>query len=302
VSAVNEDASSDQNVSSNRVQPNGRFTLQNLAPGRYTVLAQTVAPPPPPPVIAPDGRVTSQPPPSQDFPRLWAQATVDVTGPTFTDVVLTLQPGRSISGRVTYDMQRPPNQSGPRATVMLAPAPAVQSFPSFGPQQQGQVGTDGRFTIAGVAPGRYLLRIAAAGGFERSAVVNGIDTLDSALVVSGDDVNDVEITVTDRMSSLSGALTLASGSAASDYTIILAASDSRYWTPNSRRVLSTATRAAGKYLFANVPPGDYMLAAVTDLDQGAQYDPDFLKAIAAASVRVSIAEGTSATQDIRVAQ
>jgi hypothetical protein len=205
VTAVNEDATADQTMSSNRIQPNGRFTLQNLAPGRYTVLAQTVAPPPPPPVIGPDGRITSQPPQQQDFQRLWAEATVDVTGPAMTDVVLALQPGRTISGRVTYDMQRTPNQSGPRPMVMLGPAPSAQSFPTFGPQQQSQVGTDGRFTIAGVAPGRYLLRVATPGGFERSAVVNGVDTLDSALVMSGDDVSDVEITVTDRMSSLSGA-------------------------------------------------------------------------------------------------
>jgi hypothetical protein len=67
-------------------------------------------------------------------------------------------------------------------------------------------------------------------------------------------------------------------------------------------VLTAVTRAAGKYIFGNVPPGDYMLAAVTDLEQGAQYDPDFLKAIAGASVHVTIADGAQATQDIRVAQ
>jgi hypothetical protein len=301
VTAVNDDVTADATTSSNRVQPNGRFTLQNLAPGRYTVVAQTVAPPPPPPVVGPDGRVTSQPIQQQDFQRLWAQTTVDVTGPTLTEVVLALQPGRSISGRVTYDMQRPPAGTGQRPMVILGSAPSAQSFPTFGAQLQGQVGTDGRFTIAGVAPGRYLLRT-TGGGIERSAVVNGVDTLDSALVVTGEDVTDVEITVTDRTSSLSGALTLASGVAASDYTIILAASDSRYWTPNSRRVLTMATRAGGKYVFGNVTPGEYMLAAVTDLEQGAQYDPDFLKAIANASVHVTIADGAQATQDIRAAQ
>ena len=301
VTALIDDPSSDTTNNSTRAQPNGRFTLQNLAPGRYTVTAQTVPPPSPPPVVGPDGRVTSQPVQMDDSQRLWAVAAVDVTGQSTAEVALGLQPGRSISGRVIYNMERPPDLSRQHPTVTLSPAPAAQSIPQFGPMPQGQIAADGRFTITGVSPGRYLLRCGP--GFERSVMSNGVDTLDSALVVTGEaDVADVEITMTDRGPSLSGALMLASGAAANDYTIVLAPSDPRYWAPGSRRVLTTPTRSGGRYSFGNIPPGEYLLAAVTDLEQGGQYDPDFLRAITGASVHVTIGEGAQVTQDLRATQ
>ena len=42
------------------------------------------------------------------------------------------------------------------------------------------------------------------------------------------------------------------------------------------------------------------MAAVTDIDQGSQYDPEFLKAIAGASVPVNIGEAAKVSQDLRV--
>ena len=49
-----------------------------------------------------------------------------------------------------------------------------------------------------------------------------------------------------------------------------------YWVPQSRRILSTRPGSDGHFKFPNLPAGDYLIAAVTDVEQGEWYDPAFL--------------------------
>jgi len=90
------------------------------------------------------------------------------------------------------------------------------------------------------------------------------------------------------------------GKPAADYTIVMAASDERFWTPNSRRIMTSRTNVDGHYQFRAMPPGTYWLAAVTDLEPGGQYDPEFLRSMNGAGLRVTLAEGAKQTQDMRV--
>jgi hypothetical protein len=197
-------------------------------------------------------------------------------------------------------MERPPDLARNRFNVMLTPAPSAQMM-SVGPAPQAQIGPDGRFTLVGVIPGQYTIR--ATGGTMKSAMSGGQDTLDFPLDFSGErDVTDAVLTVTDRVSELSGVLTDGAGKPAVDYSIVVAPSDPRFWRPGSRRVMVTRPDTAGRYLFRSLPPGDYMLAAVTDIEVGGQFDPEFLKTLSGNSVRINIMEGGKVTQDVRVAR
>ena len=286
--------------SSTRMGAEGRFTFRNVAPGSYTVLAQTVVAPPQVTIIngVPSPQPTGPPPRLDDSQRLWGRADVSVDGPTAVSVSISLQAGRSISGTVVFDMAQPPDLARARLMVTLGPAPSLQPL-NFGALPTGQIGPDGRFTIVGVIPGQYFLR--AGGGIMKSAIVGGQDTLDFPLEFTGErDVNDAVVTLTDKFSELSGVLTDAAGKPAVDYSIIVAPVDQRFWRPGGRRIMMTRPDTSGRYTFRSLPPGDYMLAAVTDLDQGGQYDPEFLKAVAegGGAVRVNIAEGAKVAQDL----
>ena len=56
----------------------------------------------------------------------------------------------------------------------------------------------------------------------------------------------------------------------------------------------------GRYTLRYLPPGDYLVAAVKDLDRGAQYDPEFLRSLVGVSVPVTIMDGGKVRQDLRV--
>ena len=62
----------------------------------------------------------------------------------------------------------------------------------------------------------------------------------------------------------------------------------------------TGVRPGVKYVFANLPPGDYLMTAVTDLEQGEQFDPAFLDLLSRSAIVVAIAEAEKKTQDLRL--
>ncbi len=201
-----------------------------------------------------------------------------------------------------------PDLSKTRVMVSVQQAPAPQQI-STGPIPQVQVTTDGRFQIDGVPPGRYVLRASMSGGtatmpvVQKSAVVNGQDTLDDPLEFSADqDAAGALITMTDRLTELSGVLSDGSGKPASDYTIVVVSADQRFWMPGSRRIQTSRPGPDGKYQFRNLAAGDYMIGAVLDFEPGTQYDPEFLKAFAGASMRITLSDGGKRTQDLRVAR
>jgi len=50
------------------------------------------------------------------------------------------------------------------------------------------------------------------------------------------------------------------------------------------------------------PPGDYHIAALTDLDTTTWRTPGFLDQVVPGALRLSLAEGETKTQDLRIGQ
>jgi hypothetical protein len=297
LSLVSDDPLSDTSNGS-RTDQNGSFTFMNVSPGKYTITATVVSSPQPTVV---DGVMTQRvgpPVPLEDSQKWWGRESVSVDGQSTVNASITLQPGRSISGQVIFEMARPPDLVRSKLMVSLSPAPGSPS--QFMQLSQALVGPDGRFSLNGVAPGRYVIRVPA--GSAKSVMVNGEDTLDFPLEVAGDtDVTNVVATVTDQISEVTGTLSDALGAPSPDFTVLAIASEERFWTPNSRRIVISRTGPTGQYMFRNLPAGSYVLAVVTDLEQGMQYDPEFLRSLVSASTtRVTVTDGGKHTQDLRI--
>jgi uncharacterized protein (DUF2141 family) len=199
-----------------------------------------------------------------------------------------------------------------------------------------QVDAAGRFTITGVAPGRYAVSAnvvntggggrgggpagaagpalpgaarGAGGGQQatgqwllKAAVADGRDLLDFPIDIGPNQgVSNLALTFTDRTQELSGTIQDAAGRPTSDFTIIVFTPDTRYWLPQARRIASTRPGTDGRFVFRGLPPGDYRLTAVTDVEPGEWYDPAFLTQLNAVSIPVAVAEGEKKVQDIRLA-
>ncbi len=271
-----------------RPGPDGAFTFSGIAPGHYTIAARTGGP----------GRGAAGP---AGATVSWATTEVDVNGQDVAGVRLTLEPGMSLSGRIAFEGTSDPPQDLTTLRVTLTPVLTGNSVAVVVPPAQPDA--QGRFAFSGVTPGRYRLAAANSAGWTlKEARVGARDTLDSGLDIRpNDNVTDAVLTFSDRPTTLSGTLQDASGRPASDYFIIVYAADRAYWPPPSRRVAMTRPGNDGKFTIRSLPPGDYLVAAVTDAEPGEWMDPGFLAQLVTASIKTALAEGETRTQDIRIA-
>jgi hypothetical protein len=274
--------------------PDGRFSFHGVAPGEYTITASATG----------DARLRAGGP--LEVTDLWGRGHVAVDGQAISDVVVTLKAGQSLAGRVAFDGSSPPPSLGGSAHVRLtATLQSVRSPSQLGlaPERRASVGPDGRFVITGIIPGRYLLTMSSVTGwFLKSSEIDGHDTLDFPVDVPSDrDIGTALVTFTDRSTYLSGTVTDTNGDPTTDLTVIVFPIDPHYWVAQSRRIQATHTNAAGRYVVQNLPPGDYIVAAMTEIEPGGWYDPELLKTLAGtSSIRLPLAAGEHKIQDVHL--
>jgi hypothetical protein len=56
----------------------------------------------------------------------------------------------------------------------------------------------------------------------------------------------------------------------------------------------------GSYRLSAIPPGEYFLCALTEIDPEQQYDPGYLEQFVPASIKITIADGEKKIQDLRI--
>ena len=265
----------------------GKYTFTSVAPGSYAIKATV-------------GSGSRGAPPN--MPTEWAAADVTVNGQDI-DVPLTLQPGVAINGRVVFEGSQPtPAELQTLSFALMAPASGGAAQWSGG----GHVDADGRFNFAGVTPDTYQVVTTwnSPSARERwtmkSSSANGREAFESPLRVNPNETLDWTITFTDRPTGLIGVLTDPGGRPATDYYVLVFASDRRYWTPGSRRVRMTRPGTDGSYSLKGLPPGDYYLAAPADLEIGEWNDPALLEQLVPSSTRVILSEGEMLKRNFRI--
>jgi protocatechuate 3,4-dioxygenase beta subunit len=263
-----------------RSEPDGRFTFSDVVPGSYVIVAFDTH--------------------SLSEEHFGAYSELDVPPNGVTHFTIALQDSLTISGMLKYEGTPPgPDLSSVHVEVTRAD---VGVGTRVAPGGVPTTGADGRFTVGMLMPGPYRVFMNLPGGRSSrwrisAATILGQEALDNAVDIR-QNVTDAVITITDQISTLTGKLE--SPAVAADYTLILFASDSRYWRPLSRRILTSRVAGDGTYVFPNVPPGDYWLAPVDDVEPGEWFDASFLQRIEPAAIKVTIGEGEKKTEDLRV--
>ncbi len=271
------------------IAPDGSFRITAVVPGTYRVVARVAAQPEPPSPIA--GGVGSPVPLS---PQLWADATITVAGTDLAGVNLIAAPGPTISGKVVFDSATLKPPSG-RLSIFFAPASTRKLTEGSVISELGFVapataGPDGLFALASVPPGRFRLLVNGPAvdkspWWPLSAMMGNRDLLDGDFDVSGSNPASLVITFTDRRSRIEGTLQTASGQPASDVFVIAFPADTNQWGPYSRRIKAVRPGVGGAFALSDLPPGEYLLAAVTDIDEDDWLVPGFLTQLVPGAVR-----------------
>jgi uncharacterized protein (DUF2141 family) len=271
----------------------GNVQIVGIPPGEYVLHVGGSTVPPPPP--ASRGGFSVNPNTTLNLP-MWATVPLTIDGQNVDQLDVRLEQGKQMKGRVVFEGTTPAPTGAPVQIFLRGPQFGGVMLSKSGPASP-------EFSFDGVVPAPYRVSTAAVRGWMlKSAIVNGRDASDLPVEINAD-VTEAVITLTDKLTELSGVLQTPAGAPAPDYFVIVFPKDSAYWLNGSRRIVSLRPATDGRFATtaANpLPPGDYLIAAVTDVNNGEWFDPAFLNGLTAAAIPVTIREGEKKRQDIQI--
>jgi uncharacterized protein (DUF2141 family) len=293
-----------------QVNAAGTFRFGSVAPGRYVLAAQVRS-------TAVSQVATGAPSAQAAASEMagacaFANQDVSIGGSDLTGLSLVLRPCLKVAGRLVFaGTSLPPDITKLRVTLLQF---APSGVPTMSPLrwQSPSVAGDGTFIFGefrGVLPGTYALsvdvpsNVAGRGWALRSATADGRDILDAPFELTGDSqaTTTTVLTFSDQHASLSGVLETPTRQPAVAYTVVAFTTNRMWWSPPFRRVRDARPATDGRFMFQDLPPGAYYLAALTDVGPDDLHDPDFLGQLVPAAIGVTVGAGEQKVQNLRLA-
>ena len=268
------------NLQSSRLDGTGQFRLANVAPGRYTAQVRTNR-----------GRNTGD----LEFGR----QDITVGGDDLHGVVVVTAPGARVTGQIVTDTGAPTGLRPQQVQVAARLTQADQTLP--GPGGNGRVNEDWTFEVSGLFDAR-LFRVNTPQGWTlKSVTLNGQDITDVPMdFPAGQSFGGLEVTITNRVTEITGRVTDTRGTAITDATIVVFPADDSRWTYLSRFIRTARPDQDGLFQVRGLPALDrYFAIAVQGLEDGQANDPDYLATIREKAVSFSLNEGETRALDLR---
>jgi hypothetical protein len=211
--------------------------------------------------------------------------------------LITTSKGGTATGRVIFEGAMPQSLSSIRLMSM--------AVDGEGPSLAGgsNVKEDGSFEIKGLS-GPRLIRVANAppGYTLKSVKLNGIDITDTGTEFkAGDTTSGLEVELSTKGTSITGAVTASDGSLLKDYTVVIFSESPEHWRlPMTRWVTGTRPDQDGRFKVQNLPAGTYLAVAVDYVPQGEWGDPDLLDRLKSGAKRFTLGEGATQSLDLKL--
>ncbi len=127
----------------------------------------------------------------------------------------------------------------------------------------------------------------------------GVVKADGTFELNGENI---DVVFTHKVAQLSGELRDDRGNVPPDAGVVIFPADETKWLLRSRLIRVSRPDKAGAYRTPLTPHDDYLIVAVTGLEDGQWADPDFLRAAKEVADRFAIAEGETKVQNLKLAE
>ena len=258
----------------------GTFQVNGVAPGVYNL--------------------TLRPRNMPDATAEFGNVRVSVGNDNVDNILIVASRGASARGTIVSDDGTPLPGRPQQARIFARPVEPDAMMIMGG---EPKVNDDWTFEITGLSEPRVI----------GATLVDSQDWALKAVYLGGQEVTDSRSSscpdVTSRACkscspeserSLSGGITNERGQPETDATVIIFADDRARWTYASRFVRTARPNQDGRYSVRGMPPHDYFVVAVRDIESGQWQDPDVLESLRDQAARVSLGEGEIKVQDLKV--
>jgi hypothetical protein len=269
-------------MSNAMTRADGTFQLLGVAPGTYNL------------TLRPRGM------PAADAE--FANLRLTVGADNLDNVLLVTARGAIARGIVTTDEGIPPPMRPEQISLFARPAEPEVMMMQPG---ESKVNPDWTFEMTGLSDARLLQGgVSEAPDWSiKSVLHNGVEVIDTPInFVPGQTVDGFEIVLSRKRSELSGQISGERGAPETDATVIVFADDPRRWGFATRYVRTVRPNQDGRYTLRGMPPHDYLVVAVKDLEPGQAQDPEFLDSVRPQAQRVSLGENETRVQDLKIAR
>jgi len=288
------------------VMPDGTFELR-LAPGEYQIEGRATSPGTVGPLQAGDEQIGLD--------------RITVTGEADSNVTIVLGRGATVTGRIVFDgpTPMPPMPSNPGQFRVSFRSPDGGTGCRMG---RSDLGANWTFTVDGLL-GTCVAQVSSSLGLltAKAVMVSDVDLMDRPVTFqSGQQLRNVEVLVTDKRTDLTLHVADADGSPTSEYVALAFSIDRARWSENSRYIQTfvpsppldqafevtemaqpgSVPPTAPRESVRGLPPGEYYVVALDDLDSDAVHDPAVLDSLTRAATRVTLTDRTAAEVNLRL--
>jgi len=210
--------------------------------------------------------------------------------------------GAIARGIVTTDEGTPPPMPPEQVQLFARPMSLEPAPVFFG---ESRVNADWTFEMSGLSEARFISgSVSQNPDWVIKAVFHeGIDVTDTPIEFTpGQTMEGFNVVLTRKLTELSGQISGDRNRPDTDATVIVFSEDANRWNIGSRYVRTARPNQDGRYTLRGMPPHDYLVVAVKDMEPGQFQDPEFLESIKAQAVRISLNEGETKVQDVKAAR
>jgi hypothetical protein len=260
-----------------RVGDGGVFEFPNVAPGQYVIQAYRGSR-------------------SRSAQGEFGVLAVTVGERDVEGLTVQAMAGSAITGRVSF-IRSGAADAPPRAGIDIEAVPMDPDLAPQGTRATADIRADWTLTLQGISgPRRLEVTRLPPGWALREIRARGVDVTDRPLAfgTAAQSIDDVEVVLTDRVTSIVGRVRDRDGRPAAGATAILFAPYRDRWYAQSRYMRAATVGKDGSFGAEGLPPGNYYVAAVATLPTGgadAWRDPTFLESLVAPSASVSVGDG-----------
>lgn len=257
----------------------GRFTFSQVPRGQFEIEASFTG--------GPDG-------------SHWAKETVTITDRAVSDVVVTMQPGLDVQGRLRVESRDP--RSLPQMDRVVVTLEPLFDLPGVR-EVRAPIDAAGTFSTGPtLTPGPYLVRVGLlpAGFMLRAVMSGGLDVSDHPLdLSSGFAAIDLEVILTDQRTSLIGTVRGEGPFADPTATVLLFPPDAAGGGGGARRLRSVRTSRDGTFTIRDLPAGAYLAVAIDDAEVEGWQNPDRLQQWRSRATPFNLREGEAKVIELR---